>query len=141
MPIIKYSRLLLGALLGAFTLSANADVPNGTYKGMFNCEKLPWTKGPQHVAIEIVVSDDKAKYSRTIYNWDNSAVVGQESGSGSIGSDGTIRVTGGWHGGRDEYEAVYAGKLNASGGSLRGIQNWTHEGKSYTRECSMTVSR
>jgi hypothetical protein len=120
---------------------ANAQVLNGAYKGTFDCAKLPWTKGPQHVAIEVDVADGKASYSRSVYNSDNSAVVGTETGTGSVDADGAIRLTGGWHGKRDGYEGIYTGKLTAAGGSLRGTQNWNYEGKNYSRECSMTLKR
>ena len=37
-------------------------------------------------------------------------------------------------------DAGAQGKLGAKGGRLTGQQSWTYDGKSHTRECTMTVN-
>lgn len=137
-------KLACGLAVAAIMLApagAAAEVAAGTYSGTLNCAKLPFTKGPQRAALKIQVSGGQASYTRSVGNEDNSITVGSESGSGTIAADGSVTLSGSWRGQRNSFSATYAGKIGASGGKLSGRQNWSYNGQSYTRPCSITLAR
>jgi hypothetical protein len=118
-----------------------AQAINGSYRGNFNCAKLPFTAGSLRTeTISITVSGSSAQYSRSVYSADGKSITGQESGSGTVAPDGAISLSGGWSSGNYSFTARYSGKLSERSGTLKGAQNWTVQGKSYpARSCSMTV--
>src|SRR4249919_3444690 len=63
----------------------------GKWRGEINCSKLSFTKGPQKVPIEVVVSGVNATFTRKVWNEDSSAVVGTEEGGGEVEAGGAIK--------------------------------------------------
>ena len=39
------------------------------------------------------------------------------------------------------YEANYSGSFVRRSAKLSGVQNWTHDGKTYTRTCTGSIKR
>jgi hypothetical protein len=133
--------IVFGALWSLHPDIGQAQGADGTYRGALDCAQLPFTKGPQRVSLEVQVSSGRAGYSREVYNETRTAVVGTETGSGTVSADGTMSMSGNWRGVRDSFSASYSGKLSASGGQLSGRQNWSYKGQSYARSCSITLTR
>jgi hypothetical protein len=131
--------------LSALSPARGDALPEGTWHGTLKCEKLPWTKGPQVVPIDIALAGAAVTFARQIYNSNDTAVIGSEEGAGTIAADGTIRLTSAWKapGPNPHYSftARYAGTIAASGGSLGGVQVWTAFGKTVDRDCTITLDR
>jgi hypothetical protein len=142
---IKLVGLSAACLLAATFVGATAESVGGTWKGTLNCAKLSFTKGPQKVPISLTVSGTSVSYSRDIYNRDNTAVVGKEEGTGTVGADGAISLTSAWKGAgpnpKYTYTASYSGKLAKGNGNLKGTQIWSVEGKTENRECSIALKQ
>jgi len=115
-------------------------IASGSYLGTLHCDKLPFTKGPQQVGVDIRVDGSRISYTRSVKNETSTASVGTETGAGTVTANGEAKLSGGWQGARDGYSATYAGRLSASGGKLEGEQNWTYQGQNYRRTCSMSVT-
>ena len=109
--------LILGALCLVHPDIVQAQGADGAYRGALNCAQLPFTKGPQRVSLQIQVSGDRASYSREVHNETRTAVVGTETGSGTVSADGTMSLSGNWRGVRDSFSASY------SGNSARAAEN------------------
>jgi hypothetical protein len=109
------------------------------------CAKLSFTKGPQKVPVEVLVSGGKATFARKVWNEDNSAIVGTEEGGGELGAGGSIALSSEWKATgakpRHTFRASYAGKLKGRAGSLKGTQVWVFDGKTEERECSISLKR
>jgi len=129
------------ACLSAATVGAAAADFDGTWHGRLTCAKLSFTKGTQNVPIEMTVSGTSVSFSRQVYNPDNTAVVGTEQGSGTVSATGAVSLSSSWKGNRSAYTASYSGTLSAKGGTLRGTQNWTLDGKAESRSCSIALRR
>jgi len=114
---------------------------DGTWRGTLTCGKLSFTKGTQRVPLTVTVSGGSARFTRQVYNPNNTAVVGTEEGSGTVSADGAISLSSTWKSptGRSSYTASYSGKLAKGGGSLRGTQAWTLDGKGENRSCSIVL--
>jgi hypothetical protein len=132
-------------LLAATIVGAAAESFDGTWRGTLGCAKLSFTKGPQKVPISLTVSGTSVSYSRDIYNRDNTAVVGKEEGSGTVGTDGAIKLTSAWKGvgpnPKYTYTASYSGSLAKGSGNLKGTQIWSVEGKTENRDCSIALKQ
>jgi hypothetical protein len=130
---------MMASLLAESALSQSFD---GQYRGKLDCAKLPFTRVELDVEpVVLTISSGKVSYSRTLYGYDRSTVVGKETGGGSVAPDGSMTLSGGWTGKRDSMKASYRGKFTAGGGTLSGKHVINYEGKSYDRSCSMTISR
>jgi hypothetical protein len=142
---IKFLWLSAACFLAATVPGAGAESFNGTWHGTLNCGKLSFTKGPQKVPINLTVSGTSVSYSRDIYNRDNTAVVGKEEGTGTVGADGAIKLTSAWKGvgpnPKYTYTASYSGSLAKGSGNLKGTQIWSVEGKTENRECSIVLKQ
>ena len=115
---------------------------DGQYKAALNCEKLPITKAPlTNEPVTLIISGGKVSYSRTLYGYDRSIVVGKEVGTGNVATDGKIVISGGWKGQRDSLKASYHGKLAGGGATLVGKHVMTYKGQTYDRACSMSVTK
>jgi hypothetical protein len=113
---------------------------DGAYRGTLNCAKLSWTKGPlTNEPVSVAILDHKVSYSRALYGVDRSQVVGQESGSGTIGPDGAIALSGGSTGRLGTMKATYSGKLESGAGILNGAQSVTYQGKTEIRACTLQL--
>jgi hypothetical protein len=142
---IKLIGLSATCLLAATIVGAAAENFNGTWHGTLTCAKLSFTKGTQKVPIDVTVSGTSASFSRKIYNRDNTAVVGTEEGSGTVGADGAIKLTSAWKGvgpnPKDTYTASYGGTLSKSNGNLKGTQVWSFDSKTENRACSIALKQ
>ena len=155
MRLLKSILVPVGTLL-AFPLALCAQQANpvasgaaqgfeGTWRGEMSCAKLSFTRGPQKVPIEVVVSANKATFARRVWNQDNSAVVGTEEGGGEVGTGGAIKLSSEWRATdanpRHAFNASYTGSLQGNVGSLKGMQAWKFEGKIENRGCSISLKR
>jgi hypothetical protein len=142
---IKLVGLSAACLLAATIVGAASENFNGTWHGTLTCAKLSFTKGTQKVPIDVTVSGTSASFSRKIYNRDNTAVVGTEEGTGTVGADGAIKLTSSWKGGgpnpKYAYTASYSGTLSKGSGSLKGTQIWHFDGKTENRACSIALKQ
>ena len=142
---IKLVGLSAACLLAATIVDAAAEGLSGTWKGTLDCAKLSFTKGPQKVPVSLTVSGTSVSYARDIYNRDNTAVVGKEEGTWTVGVDGAIKLMSAWKGAgpspKFTYTASYSGTLANGNGNLKGTQIWSVEGKTENRACSITLKQ
>ncbi len=140
-------RIVLSAavLLAATGVDVAAEDLSGTWRGTLSCAKLSFTRGPQKVPLDVTVSGTTASYSRQVYNRDNTAVVGTEEGTGTVGADGAINLKSSWKGAgpnpRYTFTASYSGTLAKGSGNLKGVQIWSFDGKTENRACSITLKQ
>jgi hypothetical protein len=108
-----------------------------------SCEKLAWTPGALYQAdAKLTVKADKVEFARPIH-WPgvSDPIIGTEQGKGTIGSDGRMIVDSGWTSPRRHYTARYEGAVTTDGGTLSGKQNWVSDGKTYSRQCTLTLTK
>jgi class 3 adenylate cyclase len=107
------------------------------------CEKLAWTPGALYQTdAKLTVKAGKVEFARPIH-WPNVSdpVIGTEQGRGTMGSDGRMIVDGGWTSPRRHYTARYEGAVTTRGGTLSGKQNWVSDGKAFSRQCTLTLTK
>jgi hypothetical protein len=122
------------------TVTASARSFDGAYRGTLNCAKLSWTKAPlSNEPVSVAIVDGKVSYSRVLYGVDRTTVVGQESGTGTIDSDGAIALTGGSTGRLGSMTATYKGKVENAAAILNGAQSVTSHGKTEIRACTLQL--
>jgi hypothetical protein len=141
----KLVGLSAACLVAATIGGAAAESFSGTWHGTLTSAKLSFTRGTQKVPIDVTVSGTSAGFSRKVYSRDNTAVVGTEEGTGTVGADGAIKLTSAWKSNgpnpRYTYTASYSGTLSKGNGSLKGTQIWSFDGKTENRACSMTLKQ
>ncbi|MDX2201500.1 MAG: adenylate/guanylate cyclase domain-containing protein [Hyphomicrobiaceae bacterium] len=116
--------------------------PSGEYVVTMLCEKLPWTKAPLHQEITAQVKGSLVEFLRPIHWPDrNSPVIGTELGRGQVTSSGDAYIDASWASSRNSFKVRYEGKLTSQGGSLRGRQDWLHDGRKYVRDCELIFRR
>ena len=81
-----------------------------------------------------------ANYQRNIIALDGVQVLGQESGTGSIDSDGSINLKGGASTKRSTFTVEYKGKVSGSRVALAGTQMYTVP-RQFTRDCTISLDR
>ena len=117
----------------------------GKWRGEMSCSKLSFTKGPQKVPMEVIVSGSNATFARKVWNEDNSAVVGTEEGGGEVEAIGAMKLSSEWRfaaaNPRYTFSGSYAGNLKSGVGSLRGTQVWKFDGKTENRTCLISLKR
>ena len=115
---------------------------DGQYQAILDCAKLPFTDVPlSNEPVDLKISNGKVSYARTLYGANRSAVVGKETGTGTVAADGTIALTGGWKGRRDTVKASYGGKLSGGETRLSGKHIVIYQGRSYDRSCTLTLKK
>jgi hypothetical protein len=121
-------------------LPASAQTPDGAYRGTLNCAKLSWTKGPlTNEPVSVAIANGKITYSRTLYGADRSMVIGQESGTGTLGRDGVIELSGGSNGGLGNLKATYRGKVVDGAVTMIGSQEVSYQGNTEIRACTLQL--
>lgn len=131
----------LAAAAGAMlAMPVQAQVRDAEYRGTLVCGKLPFAQDPTRAAIAVTLTGNEGPYERPVHMPARSKVIGQETGKVKVDGD-KITLTGGWKGDKSSYEASYNGTFVRRSAKLTGEQNWTHEGKSYTRSCSGAIKR
>ncbi len=126
-----------GALFVMFSLPASAQIRDAVYRGTLVCAKLPFFETASREAFDITVMGTSARYAHVVRDVFETS---SETGSGTIDGQNIV-LTGGWRGKRDSYEARYTGTFVRRSVNLKGIQTWTHEGKTYARNCSGAIKR
>jgi hypothetical protein len=122
------------------TVAAQAQVRDATYRGTLVCGKLAFAQDPTRAAIEVKIAGNDATYSRPVHGVHRTSVLGTETGSGKIDGD-KISLAGGWKSDKGSYEATYSGTFVRRRAKHSGAPKRTHEGKSYSRECSGVIKR
>jgi hypothetical protein len=118
---------------------AAAQVLDAEYRGTLVCDKLPFTQAKMREAIDVTISGGAAKYRHVVrlVPEPESAV---EQGTGTVnGQD--ISLQGTWSGGARQYRASYSGSFVRRSARLKGMQTWTIDGKTVTRDCSGVIKR
>jgi hypothetical protein len=137
------SGVIAAVAMHASLLSApavRAQSFDGQYTGKLDCAKLAYTDADlSGEPVSLTISGGKVSYARTLYEHNRSEVVGKETGAGSVTSDGSITLSGGWTGRRDSVRASYRGKFSGGSATLSGRHVISFEGKTYNRTCSMTI--
>ena len=119
---------------------AQAQVRDAEYRGTLVCGELPFAQDPQRAAIVVKLSGGQGPYERPVHMPTRAKVAGKETGTVKV--DGNkIALTGGWKSAKGSYDASYSGTFVRRSAKLSGTQQWTHEGKSYTRNCSGAITR
>lgn len=119
-----------------------AAVASGDYVVAMSCEKLPWTKGVLYQEAAINVSGTALRFTRDIHWPDrNGPVIGIEVGKGEITAAGVAFVDAAWGSATNSYTVRYEGNITASGGTMKGVQNWTREGRKFARACELVLRR
>ena len=127
-------------LQSAAVVPVGAQSFDGAYRGTLNCAKLSWTKAPlTNEPVSVAIMNGKVSYSRVLYGADRSTVVGQESGTGTVASDGAIVLSGGSSGRLGSMTATYKGKLEGGAAILNGAQSVTNQGKTEIRACTLQL--
>ena len=130
----------LAAVAGTIMVGpAQAQVRDAEYLGTLICEKLPFAQDPSRAAIAVKLSGSEGPYDRVVYGG-RSKPAGKETGTVKVDGD-KISLTGGWKGDKDSYEASYSGTFVRRSAKLTGTQKWTHDGQSFTRNCSGAIQR
>ncbi len=138
---MKNSAILSAAIVCAiFAAPAQAQVRDAPYRGTLVCGKLPFAEDPERAAIEVDLSGNTGPYHRPVHSPTRLTVAGTETGTGTVNGN-KISLTGGWKSEKSSYEATYSGTFVRRSAKLTGTQIWTHEGKSYTRNCAGAIKR
>lgn len=126
------------AAAGAHAQPATAD---GTYRGRIRCAAIPsLTLAPVDVDFIMKVRGATATYQRPVLSYDGRQTVGQESGTGTVGADGTVVLQGGIRGSLGAFAARYTGRLSASHLDLTGTESFTAP-RQYDRACAISLDR
>jgi hypothetical protein len=131
---------LVVAAAAAFTLPVQAQVRDAAYRGTLVCGKLSFAQDPQRAAIEVKLAGNEGPYERPVHMPIRTKIAGKETGTAKVEGD-KITLAGGWKGEKDSYEATYSGTFVRRSAKLTGMQTWTHEGKTHTRNCSGVIQR
>jgi hypothetical protein len=119
---------------------AQTQVRDAEYRGTIVCENLPFAAGQNRAAIVVKLASNEGPYERTVHLSGSRKVAGTETGTAKVDGD-KISMTGGWKGEKASYEASYDGSFVRRRAKLTGTQKWTHDGQSYTRNCSGSIQR
>jgi hypothetical protein len=132
----------LAAAASGLTLAmpAQAQVRDAEYRGTLVCEKLPFAADPSRLAIAVKLTGNEGPYERPVYMPGRGKLAGTETGTVKV-DGGKISLVGGWKGDKNSYEANYSGSFVRRSAKLAGTQKWTHDGQSFTRNCSGAIKR
>lgn len=136
--------LLAAGVSGLFAATAAqaqgpAQAPEGAYRGMIVCEKIPIAADILHVPFDLIVHGANVEFARPVFNLNGSRVIGSELGSGSVDADGKIHVTATRVFLRQTVHSEYGGTLTANGGTLSGKQSWTGSMGDGSRTCYVAL--
>jgi hypothetical protein len=128
---------LLAALLALAPAAAHAQA-DGAFPGTLSCDALPTGKNALRVPVTVTISGGRASYTFPAQA-PGSASGGTETGTGTLGPDRRLVLTGQGKGNGLAYTARYAGEVSGRGGLLAGTQTWTISGKPYSRPCQLLL--
>jgi len=135
-------KAMIGLALAAFISApgmAAAESYDGAYRGMIVCEKLQTSQFMLRAPFDIMITDKSVIAARPIFNRAGTLVVGSEIATGSIGDDGTIKLSSTWVGNGSRSQGNYSGTLSGKTGTLTGTQAWTMPEGQQTRSCTAAV--
>jgi len=92
------------------------------------------------VAIAVNIVSNEGSYERPVFMSGRGKLAGTEKGTAKVDGD-KISLAGGWKGDKDSYEASYSGGFVRRSANLTGTQKWTHDGQSFTRNCTGSIKR
>lgn len=127
------------AFVALVPASATADQLDGAYRGMIVCEKLQTSQFMLRAPLDITISGKNAIAARPIFNRLGTRVVGSEIATGTVGDDGTIKLSSNWKAGGASYQGNYGGTLTGKGGTLIGTQAWSMPEGQQSRSCTAAV--
>lgn len=139
---MKHGMLGVAAMLAVLSVtqaSAQTVVRNAAYRGTLVCDKLPFFETTAREALEVKIAGGEAKYTLVVREG-RGAPTSMEQGSGKLEGD-RISLAGNWSGKNDKYESSYSGSFVRRSAKLAGSQTWTHDGKTYTRNCTGVIKR
>ncbi|MBI1201605.1 MAG: hypothetical protein GC182_03740 [Rhodopseudomonas sp.] len=116
-----------------------AQARDGAYRGMIVCEKMKNSPFMLKAPFDVVVTGKSVVAARPIFNLRGTRVVGSEIASGTMGDDGSIKLTSSWKAGTSGYQGSYGGIVTDKGGTLTGTQEWTLPGGAYSRACTVAI--
>jgi hypothetical protein len=133
---------IIGLTLAAFVSApglAAAETYDGAYRGMIVCEKLNTSRFMLRAPFDIMITGKTVVAARPIFNLQGTLVVGSEIATGTVGDDGTIKLSSTWKNSGSTYQGNYGGTLSGKGGTLTGTQAWTMPEGEQTRTCTAAV--
>ena len=139
---MKQGMLGAVALLSLFAATpapAQTVVRDAAYRGTLVCDRLPFFETTAREALEVKIAGGEAKYTLVVREG-RGVPTSMEQGSGKLEGE-RISLTGNWSGKNDKYESRYSGSFVRRSAKLTGSQTWTHDGKSYTRNCTGVIKR
>jgi hypothetical protein len=114
---------------------------DGVYRGRLRCAAIPGlTLAPVDVEFIMTARGGGASYQRPILSFDGHQVVAQETGAGTVASDGTVDLRGGASGRLGTFTARYTGRLSGTHLELSGTEIFTAP-QQYNRPCTATLDR
>jgi hypothetical protein len=126
------------AAAAAQAQSAGAD---GTYRGRIRCAAIPsLTVAPVDVEFTMTIRGATATYQRPVLSYDGRQTVGQENGTGTVGTDGAVVLQGGVSGSLGVFVAHYTGRLSGAHLDLSGTESFTAP-RQYERSCTISLDR
>ena len=129
---------LLTAAASAQAQTAGAD---GIYRGRLRCAAIPsLTIAAVDVEFTLTIRGATASYQRPVLSYDGRQTVGQESGTGTVGADGTVTLQGGVSGSLGVFVAHYSGRLSGAHLDLSGTESFTAP-RQYERSCTISLDR
>jgi hypothetical protein len=134
------SAWLAAAAVLTLAMPAQAQVRDAEYRGTLVCDNLPFATGQNRAAIVVKLTGDAGPYERIVHASGGRRVVAKETGTVKVDGD-KISLSGAWKGDKDAYDASYTGTFVRRRAKLTGTQKWTHDGKSFTRNCSGAIER
>jgi hypothetical protein len=114
---------------------------DGAYRGEIVCEKLKTAQFMLRAPFDLIIAGANAIAARPVFNLKGTFVVGSEIATGTIGDDGTIKLSSNWKAGGSSYQGNYSGMLTEKSGTLTGTQAWTMPEGQQTRSCTAALVR
>jgi hypothetical protein len=112
------------------------------FRGRMQCEILAAVSPrPLDQVVTVTIRDGEFRYERPILNPQGQHVGGYERGSGRIGADRSVTVTGSGTSGNFAITTRLTGRVAPNGAArLEGTQHWSLRGQVSTRTCTLTVA-
>ncbi|MFL5338476.1 MAG: hypothetical protein ACJ8H8_36280 [Geminicoccaceae bacterium] len=132
------ARFALLAALFALAPGAARAQADGAFPGTLSCDALPAGNNAFRAQVTVTISGGRARYTFPAQA-PGGASGGTETGTGTLGPDRRLVLTGQARGSGFAYTARYAGEVSGRGGLLAGTQTWTIGGKPYSRSCQLLL--
>jgi hypothetical protein len=125
---------------------AAAQPEDGAWSGQVACEALPaLTMGQLRAPFTLTIDGGRARYERELMDpMDTARPTGVfERGTGAVGDDGSVALSGGASGRTWSYIASYRGRIEGNALRLSGTQSWRYHARAglFERKCSIALAR